>query len=38
MCEQVKALDVKARNAVFFERVSRKTIDEVTDIVTGFLE
>jgi mRNA interferase MazF len=38
MCEQVKALDIKARNAVFFERVSRETIDEVTDIVTGFLE
>lgn len=38
MCEQVKALDIKARNAVFFERVSKEIIDEVVDIVIGFVE
>ncbi|MFO7888243.1 MAG: type II toxin-antitoxin system PemK/MazF family toxin [Eubacteriales bacterium] len=38
MCEQVKALDIKARNAVYFERVSKEIIDEVVDIVIGFIE
>jgi len=38
MCEQVKALDIRARNAVFFERVSKEIIDEAVDIVIGFVE
>ena len=38
MCEQIKALDIKARNAVYFERVSKEIIDEVVDIVIGFVE
>lgn len=38
MCEQVKALDIKARNAVYFEKVSKEIIDEVVDILIGFVE
>lgn len=38
MCEQVKALDINARNAVFFERVSKEVMDEVIDILIGFVE
>jgi len=38
MCEQLKALDIKARNPVFFESVPKEIIDEVVDIVIGFVE
>jgi len=37
MCEQVKALDIVARNASFSERVSQEILDEVVDIVVSFL-
>ena len=38
MCEQVKALDVTARKAVFKEKVPEDIIEEVTDILAGFIE
>ena len=38
MCEQVKALDIKARNAIFFEKVSNNVMEEVADILLGFIE
>jgi mRNA interferase MazF len=38
MCEQVKALDIDARNAVFFEKVSNNVMEEVADILLGFIE
>lgn len=38
MCEQVKALDLSARNATFFESVPQDILAEVVDIVISFLE
>lgn len=38
MCEQVKSLDVFARNAAFREKVPSNIIEEVVDIVYGFIE
>ena len=38
MCEQVKALDILARDASFKERVSEDIIEEVVDILMGFVE
>jgi len=38
MCEQVKALDMLARNATFFERVPQDILNEVVDILASFLE
>ena len=38
MCEQVKTLDISARNAVFKEKVPRDIIEEVVDIIFGFIE
>lgn len=38
MCEQVKALDIKARNAVFLETVPPDIIEEVIDIIVGSIE
>lgn len=38
MCEQVKALEVFARNISFHERVPRDIIEEVVDIIIGFIE
>lgn len=38
MCEQVKTLDIVARNALFFERVPQDILDEVVDIVVSFIE
>lgn len=38
MCEQVKALDIKARNGIFFEKVPKDILEEVIDILIGFIE
>ncbi|MGD9678467.1 MAG: type II toxin-antitoxin system PemK/MazF family toxin [Vulcanibacillus sp.] len=38
MCEQVKALDLQARNVIFYEKVPREIIEEVGDILIGFFE
>ncbi len=38
MCEQVKALDIHARNISFYEKVPRDLLEEVVDILYGFVE
>jgi mRNA interferase MazF len=38
MCEQVKCLDLTARNAVFAETAPDDITDEVTDIICAFIE
>lgn len=38
MCEQVKALDIKARKGTFFEKVPKDVLEEVLDILIGFIE
>ncbi len=38
MCEQVKTLDIIARNAVYKEKVSADIMEEVIDILIGFVE
>lgn len=38
MCEQVKALDIHARNVAFCEKAPRDIVEEVVDILIGFVE
>jgi mRNA interferase MazF len=38
MCEQVKALDVNARNMSFREKAPKDIVEEVTDIIISFVE
>lgn len=38
MCEQVKALDINARKATFQEKVPTDIVEEVVDILIGFIE
>lgn len=38
MCEQVKALDVIARNISFYEKAPKNIVEEVVDILVGFIE
>lgn len=38
LCEQVKALDIAARNAAFKEKAPRDVVEEVVDIIFGFIE
>ncbi len=38
MCEQVKSLDVTARNAIFKEKASLEILEEVLDVLAGFFE
>lgn len=38
MCEQVKALDIHARNASFYEKAPKEIVEEVVDILVGFVE
>ena len=38
MCERVKALDMLARSAVFKEKVPQDIIEEIIDIIYGFVE
>jgi len=38
MCEQVKALDIMARKATFKEKVPSYILEEIVDILFGFIE
>ena len=38
MCEQVKALDIQARNVSFYEKAPEDILEEVVDILIGFVE
>lgn len=38
LCEQVKTLDISARNATFKEKLPKDIIEEVVDIIYGFIE
>ena len=38
MCEQVKSLDINARNALYQEKAPVDVMGEVLDILVGFLE
>lgn len=38
MCEQIKSLDIAARNASFIEKAPGDILDEVVDILIGFVE
>jgi mRNA interferase MazF len=38
MCEQVKSLDIYARNAAFVEALPADLMEEVTDILCAFIE
>jgi mRNA interferase MazF len=38
MCEQAKSLDVLARNASFLEKAPENILEEVVDILIGFVE
>lgn len=38
MCEQVKSLDINARNALYNEKAPTDIMEEVLDILIGFIE
>ncbi len=38
MCEQVKSLDIKARDVHYFEKVPKDILEEVIDIIISFVE
>lgn len=38
MCEQMKALDIYARKAMFYEKAPQDIVDEIIDILFGFIE
>ncbi|KKM10748.1 toxin MazF [Clostridiales bacterium PH28_bin88] len=38
ICEQVKALDIHARNVSFYEKAPKDIVKEVADILIGFVE
>ncbi|MCL1810041.1 MAG: type II toxin-antitoxin system PemK/MazF family toxin [Clostridiales bacterium] len=38
MCEQVKCLDISARNAEYKESVSDEILDEAIDLICSFVE
>lgn len=38
LCEQVKSLDIHARDAAYCEKAPMDIVDEVIDIVFGFIE
>ena len=37
LCDQVRALDIAARNAVFSERAPNELLDDAIDIIDSFL-
>jgi mRNA interferase MazF len=37
LCDQIRALDVTARNAAFKERVPESVLDEAIDVICAFL-
>ena len=38
MCEQVKSLDILARNASFLEKAPKDILEEVIDVIIGSIE
>ena len=38
MCEQIKALDLTKRNAIFEEQIPQDILSEVCDMISGFTE
>ena len=38
MCEQLKALDIHARNVLFHEKAPKDIMEEVVDVLIGFIE
>lgn len=38
MCEQAKSLDISAKKANFLEKVPQDILEEVIDILIGFVE
>jgi hypothetical protein len=38
MTDQVKALDLTARNAKFVEKILNEILSEICDIISGFTE
>jgi mRNA interferase MazF len=38
LCESINAVDLAKRNGIFIEKVPRDIIEEVVDIVSGFIE
>ncbi len=38
MCEQAKSLDIAARNASFLEKAPKDILEEVVDILIGFVD
>ena len=38
LCEQVKSLDIEARNAVFIEKAPNEIVQEVLDIIHSMLD
>lgn len=38
MCEQIKSLDISARNAAFKEKAPADIIEEIVDILGSFIE
>ncbi|MDD4049129.1 MAG: type II toxin-antitoxin system PemK/MazF family toxin [Clostridia bacterium] len=38
MCEQVKSLDIYARNMSFYEKATKDFLKEIIDIIIGFVE
>lgn len=38
MCEQVKALEIYARNVSFHEKAPKDIMEEVADVLIGFVE
>lgn len=38
MCDQVRALDVVARNGTFFEKAPDDLVSEAVDLIIGFIE
>jgi len=38
MCEQVKALDIYAGNVSFYEKAPKDIVEEVVDVIIGFVE
>ena len=38
LCDQIRALDISARNAVYVEYVSDDVLDEAIDLICSFVE
>jgi mRNA interferase MazF len=38
LCDQVRTLDINARNFKFIEKLNAETLSDVIDIISGFME